>query len=285
MGANQSSQISQLNDILNQNVTNIVNKSRLMAEAKMSNVNSLDVEFGPNAVINCDNIDFSQKITSSQNLVLASKIQNEQELKTLLKSAIDNTTEQNNQSVNSFLATSFNNQSSNTDIKNIMKNIIETNITNENVNVCNAVIDNANQKRIVINGKVTCTSMNNAQSIVNEQLVNCITDQLVKAAMQNEQIADAVNKSSQTNTSENKGIGEAIASIFEGLGKLWVLAIVLVVGFLIYSGKMTVSTLTNPKTWMVIGGLVIVFLIYTKTQESFQITEQLEQQEKRFEEF
>ena len=86
MGANQSSQISQLNDILNQNVTNIVNKSRLMAEAKMSNVNSLDVEFGPNAVINCDNIDFSQRITSKQNLVLASKIQNEQELKTLLKS-------------------------------------------------------------------------------------------------------------------------------------------------------------------------------------------------------
>ena len=285
MGANQSSQISQLNDILNQNVTNIVNKSRLMAEAKMSNVNSLDVEFGPNAVINCDNIDFSQRITSKQNLVLASKIQNEQELKTLLKSAIDNTTEQNNQSVNSFLATSFNNQSSSTDIKNIMKNVIETNITNENVNVCNAVIDNANQKRITINGKVTCTSMNNAQSIVNEQFVNCITDQLVKAAMQNEQIADAVNKSSQTNTSENKGIGEAIASIFEGLGKLWMLAIVLVVGFLIYSGKMTVSTLTNPKTWMIICCIVIVFFIYTKTQESFEITEQPEQQEKRFEEF
>ena len=166
-----------------------------------------------------------------------------------------------------------------------MKNVIETNITNENVNVCNAVIDNANQKRITINGKVTCTSMNNAQSIVNEQFVNCITDQLVKAAMQNEQIADAVNKSSQTNTSENKGIGEAIASIFEGLGKLWMLAIVLVVGFLIYSGKMTVSTLTNPKTWMIICCIVIVFFIYTKTQESFEITEQPEQQEKRFEEF
>jgi hypothetical protein len=233
MGANQSSEIKQVTDISNKAVTNIVNTTKVSASAQQSGKNTFSVSLGENSEINCDTINWGQKIVSSQKLKVFSKVSNTSELTTILKSSIDNAMSQNNTAVNGFLSTAFNNQESSQDIKNILKNTIENNITNENVTECNAVIDNANKGELVLKkgAKITCKEFNSPQEIQTQQVVECFSDALQAALLNNSNIADAVNKLEQSQTSENRGADD-FAKAFTG-PLMWV-AIAFVVAVVIF---------------------------------------------------
>jgi hypothetical protein len=231
MGANQSSSVKQVTDITNKAITNVKNTSTITANTKNTNKNSFTLYIGPNASLECDSINLGQKINATQSVSVSQKIASTNDMKTLLKSAVDNAVAQNNASVNGFLSTAFNNQKSNTEIKNILKNEIENNITNENVTECNSILDNANDGKIEIYGSMKCQTLNNPQEIISQQLVNCFQDALQQAVMNNANIADAVNKSKQDNTSENKGISELASAL---LGPYAMIIIAIVIGLIVF---------------------------------------------------
>jgi len=231
MGANQSSSVKQVTDITNRSITNVKNTSRITANTKNTNKNTFSLYIGPNGNLDCETISLGQKINATQNVSVSQKISSTNEMKTLLKSAVDNAVEQNNKSVNGFLSTAFNNQKSNTEITNILKNEIENNITNENVTECNSILDNANEGKIEIYGTMKCRTLNNPQEIISEQLVNCFQDALQQAVMNNTNIADAVNKTKQANTSENKGVAELASAL---LGPYAMIIIAIVIGLVVF---------------------------------------------------
>jgi hypothetical protein len=231
MGSSQSSQIKQTTEILNKAVTNVVNTNKMSANASSTNVNRFTFRNTRTGEINCDIIDFSQSVKSDQVVKVASKISNANEMKTMLKSAIDNAMQQNNTAVNGFLSTAFNNQKSNTEINNILKNEIENNITNENVTECNAIIDNANRGIIINEGKLTCKNLRNPQEIISSQYLECFADAASSAIMKNEAIADAVNKVEQSNKSENKGAAELVSAV---LGPYAMIIIAVIVALVIF---------------------------------------------------
>jgi uncharacterized protein with GYD domain len=229
MGSNQSSQIKQTTEILNKSVTNVVNTNIVKAGASNSNVNSFEFTTGPRSDIQNCSINLGQKINASQQVKVMSQVSSVNDMKTMLKSAVDNSTSQNNEATSGFLSTAFNNQKSNTEINNILKNEIENNITNENLTECNALIDNINKGKLEFNGKWNCGERGQItinQEIVSAQVVECFANAAQEAIMQNTNIADAVNKAEQANTSKVGGVAEAISAVM-GPYAMIVIAIVI----------------------------------------------------------
>lgn len=231
MGSNQSSQLKQTTEILNKSVTNVVNTNIVKANAANSNVNSYEF-INEGDIKNCS-YRLGQKINASQKVKVMTKVSNLTDMKTMLKSAVDNATSQNNEATSGFLSTAFNNQKSNTEINNILKNEIENNITTENLTECNGVIDNLNKGIYVNKGKWDCGQQGEIridQDIVSNQVVECFSEALQQALMQNENIADAVNKSTQSNTSKIGGISEAISAV---LGPYAMIIIAIIIAMVI----------------------------------------------------
>ncbi len=234
MGSNQSSQIKQTTEVLNKSVTNVVNTNIVKANAANSNVNSFEFTTGPRSDVKNCSINIGQKINASQKVKVMSQVSNLTDMKSMLKSAVDNATSQNNQATSGFLSTAFNNQKSNTEINNILKNEIENNITNENLTECNGLIDNINKGKLEFNGKWDCGQQGQIvinQELVSAQVVECFSDALQQAVMQNQNIADAVNKAEQANTSKVGGISEAISAV---MGPYAMIIIAIVIGVIIF---------------------------------------------------
>ena len=234
MGSNQSSQVKQTTEVLNKSVTNVVNKNIVKASAANSNVNSFEFTTGPRSDVKNCSINLGQKINASQKVKVMSQVSSVNDMKTMLKSAVDNATSQSNDATSGFLSTAFNNQKSNTEINSILKNEIENNITNENLTECNALIDNINKGKLEFNGKWDCGErgqINVNQELVSAQVVECFANAAQEAIMQNANIADAVNKSAQANTSKVGGVAEAISAV---MGPYAMIMIAIVIGIIIF---------------------------------------------------
>ena len=252
MGSNQSSQLKQTTEILNKSVTNMVNTNIVKAGASNSNVNSFEFTTGPRSDIKNCSINLGQKINASQKVKVMSQVSSVNDMKSMLKSSIDNAASQSNSATSGFLSTAFNNQKSNTEITNILKNEIENNITNENLTECNALIDNINKGKLEFNGKWDCGKLgqiNINQEIVSAQVVECFANAAQEAIMQNANIADAVNKAEQANTSKVGGVAELASAIMGPYAMIViaiVIAMVVAIPLLIFAFKSGGSKSNNP---------------------------------------
>jgi len=236
MGSNQSSQLKQTTEILNKSVTNVVNTNVTKARADNNNVNNFDLLVGEKADIKNCSLRIGQKINSSQKLKVMANVQSLSDLKTMLQTAVDNTTKQSNDATSGFLSTAFNNQKSDTEITNILHNEIENNVTSENLTECNAIIDNINKGVFELRGKWDCGTQGPIQidqDIASAQVVECFSDALQQALMKNENIAAAVNKSEQENKSKIGGIAEAISAV---LGPYSMIIIAVIIGIVLILG-------------------------------------------------
>ena len=252
MGSNQSSQVNQTTEILNKSVTNMVNTNIVKVGASNSNVNSFEFTTGPRSDIKNCSINLGQKINASQKVKVMSQVSSVNDMKSMLKSSIDNAASQSNSATSGFLSTAFNNQKSNTEITNILKNEIENNITNENLTECNALIDNINKGKLEFNGKWDCGKLgqiNINQEIVSAQVVECFANAAQEAIMQNANIADAVNKAEQANTSKVGGVAELASAIMGPYAMIViaiVIAMVVAIPLLIFAFKSGGSKSNNP---------------------------------------
>ena len=241
MGPRQSTSIKSVTDILMQNSTNYVNNNTTQSLASESNTNSFTLATGPDSEVDC-NVIVGQSITAEQDTKVMAKVQNATELQNKLNGIIDNTLQQQQSSVNGFLATAFGSQSSSTDIQNTMHTIINTNVTENDVTSCNAVLDNLNTGQLLINHKLICSpggSIGAMQSIVSDQVAQCFSDKITTALMTNTNIANAVNNANNSQSTKNTGVPTSLADLI-GLGGL------------------------NPTTLMYFGIFIIILMIAYK---------------------
>lgn len=250
MGSNQSSQIKQTTEILNKSVSNVVNTNIVRAGASNSNVNSFEF-INEGKVTNC-NLRIGQNIKAAQKVKVMARVSNLTDMKTMLKAAVDNSTSQNNEATSGFLSTAFSNQKSDTEINSILKNEIENNITNENLTECNSIIDNINKGVYLNKGEFDCGKTGGEikidQGVLSEQVVECFSTALQEAVMQNQNIADAVNKAEQVQKAKQGGVAEAISAVM-GPYAMIVIAIVMVVAIplLIFAFKSGGEVPSSPQ--------------------------------------
>lgn len=237
MGNSQVSVVKAVVNAVNETTTNVRNTSITDGKATALNRNTLFLELGPTGEINCTS-NIGQNITVDQNLKVLSKFESVTDLQNLLNTIVDQTVENKQTAVNDFLSIGVNSQVSKQDLITNIKNSITNNITNENITRCNAVVDNINDAKIIINGKINCPpggTLNITQDILATQQVSCISESLFSAALTNQSIADIVQKATTDQDAANKGIFSLCNGLFLyiaiGVGSIILIAIIAAIIF------------------------------------------------------
>lgn len=235
MGSSQSTNIKNTMDIVNQNMTSIMNSNK----NSTTQVATAENEFIINNTGNfsCDKISLGQKITADVKLSGFANSVNSADVANAMKSAVEQAAKSSQESVQSFLSTTFGNQKTNVQVQAELKNIVEQSIKNETFNECVQNFKGLNRGVINNTGNFICKTLNAPQDIAIDMLAQCSTDALTETLLKNTQIAEGVQKSEAEQVVENKGVGEAISGILSGYGMILIgvaLVILVVIGVIIY---------------------------------------------------
>ena len=148
-----------------------------------------------------------------------------------------------------FLQTASNSSSSKTTVNEAISNLVTNNISDTVTNSLVAILDNAQNNKIIIEGPVECSKENpyifsNIQNMLTSQIVDTITKALTGTTISNvmETSSDISNKN--VGDQEGEGIGSVISAFFEGLAGLIsgtvmaigaiVIVLAIIVGCIIY---------------------------------------------------
>lgn len=228
MGANQSSSIRSVTEILNKNITNVLSEQTINVSGRMSNVNKVRVEIGK--LIGCK-FQAVQTISGDQKIKSIASIQSAADLANVMKNALDKTVDSDQTSVNGFMSTAFSNQQDVQDIKNTLHNIVENNIKNVNTSNILAISDNLN-KGVYKIGEARCEkgqgSIDISQDTIVAQYVESLGNLTGEVLSKDQRISSAVEKISASQKSKNAGFAEFVKSATG----LWS---ILIVGFLIFA--------------------------------------------------
>ena len=231
MGGSQSSSISQLLDVMNQNTINVIHTVENESSQTCQTVQNLEVNILPTAIINCG-LNFSQDAQVHCDLTATFKASNSSDISSLVNSLVDQAAHSDQKLLTDMLSTTFNNQSNNTDVKSYLKTILTANVTDQTFNKCiqkNALFQN---QKINIAGVVNCPpgqGINFSQNAELSAAANClssaINDTIVKDAVLN----NVAQKSDSSQTSQTKGVGDIISSVVGGvIGVYLIIAIILI---------------------------------------------------------
>lgn len=233
MGNTQTTTIKQCMEIVNKNMLTVINSKEVNAGAYQYNKNS--IKFNVEGNIDCPNIDLTQTINGTQNMKVFSKFESKNDLQQVLKSALEASINSNQKAVNDFLSLGFNSQKTSTELKVEMKNIIDTQVRNEDIQNCNTIIDNVNNQELKITGSVACQNLNSAQSIVAAQQAECISQTAFDVLMRSELISEAVTKIAATQSAENKGITDFLKGLIVPLIIIGVIIVLIIIAKNVFS--------------------------------------------------
>lgn len=251
MGSNQSSSITDVTNVLSQNMTNlIIKQSQNLSETQIL-TNSINVVFGPRSYIqNCGLIS-NQTLKGGQIVSAVAQYQSTSDIVNLMKNSIDATLAQSQKAVSDFLSTTFGNQESNANIQSTLNEIIETNVTNDNTSNIIQTASDLSSGNFTFEGTFICApgqTINISQTEIANQFINSVMGLMSSALMTNTQIANAVNKLDQTQASKNTGIGDAISKVLSSLGLFILLPIaIIVLIFLLMGGLGKLGNLGKGK--------------------------------------
>lgn len=244
MGNSQSSSLRSIYKSINKSMTNVINTATTSSSNITINKNNLDLEV--TGFAKC-NIDIGQVISSNQTVKTISKFQSAVDLKTLMKNAVEQTAKNEQTAVNDFLSLGFNSNKNSTELVTEITNIIDTNIKNENITTCNNVIDNVNNGKIKISGNLECpTALNILQTVMSDQVSECVSETLINVLLANDIINDAVQSIENKQKAENKGITDFLKGL---VGPLIIIAVIIV---LVLIAKSVLSK--PPQPYMGGGG-------------------------------
>lgn len=228
MGSNQSSTVKQAIELLNKSLLSVIKTNSTNTSSYKNLSNIITLNFG--TIENC-NVNIVQNINATDTIKSLAQYNDTQSIKTLMTSALDQTVEALQKAQNSFLATAFNNQETDFEIKDTLNNIIDNSITDNNISTILSTIDTLNKGEINVK-KYICTG-NQTLTYTADTFVKSFADNVMSVMenllMNNEQIQSAVTKLKQEQESKNTGIGEALAKILSSMwGLLLIIPIVII---------------------------------------------------------
>lgn len=239
MGSAQSSTITECVSQLNEQIYNQLTSQQDTTDSVLNNVNDLNVNINDISLSGNCNIDFSQTITVNQKIKQIAKLTDINQVQSTLKNSVQNTLNSNSKAVSDFLSTTFNSQDNNENLFLNISNQVINNITNDQISSIVNFVDNLQQGNLDMSqmdcsGNATIIS---PQDQVVNSIVNNVSNLYTNNLMNNTEIADGVNKLSQQQTSENKGIGDAIAKVFSSMTFMVIGLVVVVLALIIFVPK------------------------------------------------
>jgi hypothetical protein len=227
MGNVQSSKIKNMVELVNGFTTNINNSNATTNTGFVTNRQSYDIEVGVGGVIECRSINAGQTINSNQNLITSSTFNSAQQVKNELQNMIDQIASSGQKAVAEFLSLSANAQVSEQELTTSIKNSIENNITTSNITTCQAITNNLQEGRLVVNGILKCTEgdLNLAQNIIANQEAQCLSEVFFNAIADNSIINDIKQKAESTQDAKTIG---PIGAFFGSVGGIITVVIILI---------------------------------------------------------
>lgn len=221
MGNKQSniSEKTSITDIVSKNMLNSFTRNLNEQNSRCNAIQYAEITSGPGSEINCA-IDLNQKATLNCQAQAYFKSQNENLLKADIKNSLDQSFKSDQQQENpSFTLVPYSQQDSQdrTNVQNYIKNIVERNLTSENLNKCLAIAKGAQDGKITILGKVNCPPGKNSISINQEMLLQqyaqCGSDIVNKTLTDDKFINDLKVKAESSQSNLTSGYGAIIVLI------------------------------------------------------------------------
>lgn len=218
LGTDKTKNVTEnLNKTYNASMTNVLQRNANNIRINASADQVLNFTAGPNSDIECTGgTGFSQTSNVSLNIPTTITTDTTNDIKSLLKTGLTNDTQQVQDLLSQLgggLGMDVDTENINK-TKNIVDNIIDTTITQENLNDILKTVNVSQTGRFEFNGKWKgpCTW---SQNIALEMISADIISNVVKSMADNQALADIVNKTSQ----EQKKRVEGLAGLVESVGK------------------------------------------------------------------
>ena len=232
MGNRQSSQSSKtsVTDIVNKNMLNSFTRNLNEQSSNCSGTQYAEFLSGPQSeIIGCD-LNINQKMALDCKAQAYFASQNENSLKGEIKNSLDQSFKSDQKNENpSFTLVPYSEQNSSdrVNVENYIKNIVERNLTTENLNKCIAIAKGAQDGKITILGKYTCRQgegLNLTQDMLIQQYAQCGADIVNKTLTDDKFVTDLKIKAESSQSNLTSGYGAIIA----------IIVILLIVGLVVY---------------------------------------------------
>jgi hypothetical protein len=231
----------------NQNVTNVTQNITNQSSANCSITQNVEIVNNGN-LYGCS-YEIEQIAVNNCNLQASSASTSSSDVINTLLAAVDSTASSSSKAVSDFLQTTLNYQETNTDIKSVIKNIIQTNVSSNTLSTCVLGATVNQDGKLINNGNIWCSSANPVlkfdQTAQNQLIASCLTDTVVKSISQNDTVLKAVNDAAAIQDSLGNGLGSVIKNFISAYQNiLIVVAIVccvVIIGALFGIGKVLLS--------------------------------------------
>ena len=217
MGSSQSSSslASTMTDI-SENVFKMVSDTRNSSSAICDNNQTIKIDYTGSTWTNCP-MNIKNVAVVDCKLTASFSGNNSNDLKTLINQAIDQSSNSSNSTVQNFLSMSMSNTSDNKAMSTYMKNLVDREFTLNSTNSCvSKLINNQNIVLDMKNSVHDCGGQ--PQDISNDAqlkaFTDCISSQLNNLISSDTLIQQSAQQSDQTNSTIQKGIGDALATVF-----------------------------------------------------------------------
>jgi len=221
MGNKQSAESSKtsVTDIVNKNMLNSFTRNMNESSSQCSGTQYAEFLSGPGSeIIGCD-LNVNQKMALDCKSQAYFKSQNENTLKGEIKNSLDQSFKSDQKNENpSFTLVPYSEQNSSdkVNVENYVKNIVERNLTTENLNKCLAIAKGAQEGKITILGKYACRpgqGIDLTQELVLQQYAQCGADIVNKTLTDDKFISDLKTKAESSQSNLTSGYGAIIALI------------------------------------------------------------------------
>lgn len=233
MGGNKSQTIKQfLNiDALNQTITNNITRNATKVGSSQTNINKLKIVIR-GSVIGCQ-IKSAQKIDAKSVSTVDAAVKEVVSMKAEIANAMEQSAASNMEMLTELGSMSDLVGSSSQDIEqNInttIRNIVETNITTENLTELFTEQVNINQEEFIIGGNFVCPEgkggLDLSQDITAVLSATAVTDQMTDKLMETKLVNDILQTTDASVKQENTGFAsiiDSIGGVFQGIGSMYI---------------------------------------------------------------
>ena len=218
MGNVQSTKSSKtiVNDMINKNTFNSFTKNVNSQNSNCSGNQDMEVIFGPDSVTNNCDIVTGQKLTINCQAQAYFKNQNEQQLKTDLQNSLNNSLDSKQSNENpsfTLVPLSMQNSSDMMNVQNYIKNVVEKNLTTENLSSCLAIAKGAQNQKFNFMGTYNCgpnQKINLTQDMLIQQYAQCGSDIINKAINNDSYLNSLATSATSSQSNLTSGYGAVI---------------------------------------------------------------------------
>lgn len=230
MGANQSSDVNNCLNSLNESINTVITKQSQTTEAQNTIVQEINVQLG--SIDNCDIIE-TQRIKANSSIQAIATFNSTSNIDTMMQASLSSALTSAQKSVNGFMSLAFSNQNSSASNNENITNIVKNNVTNDNkqslISFATKLQAGNVQAGSCLNGVIDVS-----QDAIVKTYVSAVSSTITAALLKNKEIAAAVAKTAVSQSSHNEGI----ASFFKAWGMVMIGVVIAIILLIILLPKL-----------------------------------------------